>query len=166
MDWGPCIVHGKFIQVTILTLDQEKEHAVLCTSWLEGWVASHKKSSLFNLFISNWDWAFSIIMIYFLIDKEPLTDNYNTAWSIWLTWDLNKHMSCFVDWSWIFTDNMIKSKIHFIENKHFLVLSCHNWTILVIWFTIVDLKTCELRIFNANINTNHCKCDCMSFMCL
>ena len=62
--------------------------------------------------------------------------------------------------------NMIKSEVHLIEDKHFLVLTSHNSTILIVSFTIVTFDAGKLRVFNAYINTAHGKGDCVSFVSL
>jgi hypothetical protein len=70
----------------------------------------------------------------------------------------------FIYRSWIFADNVIESEVHFVKDKHLLVLSSHNSTISVVDFTIIHFNASKLRVLNAYIHSNHSKCNSMSFM--
>jgi hypothetical protein len=60
-------------------------------------VRDEEETSGFKLeVISNWNWAFAVIVIDLLIDEEVLTDNDDTTWTVGLSWDLNKHMRGFI----------------------------------------------------------------------
>jgi len=59
---------------------------------------------------------------------------------------------------------MIEAQIHFIENKHLLVLSSDNCAELTVCLSVIDLNASELRVLDPNIYSTHREGDSMGLV--
>ena len=62
------------------------------------------------------------------------------------------------------SDYVVKTEVHLIKCKCFLDVACVDGTETLLNVTIVDFKACKLRIFNSNIDTDHCKSKHVGFV--
>lgn len=67
MHGGTRVVHSQLVQVAILTLEEEEEHAIRHIPRLEGRVAGHEEPSRLNMLIPQGDRALSIVMVHLLV---------------------------------------------------------------------------------------------------
>lgn len=68
---------------------------------------------------SHWNIANSILMINLLVDKEVFTDHNYSTWTN-TTWHLNEHMCGLVYWEDVLSNDMIETKVHFVQGEGFL----------------------------------------------
>ena len=63
-------LHGDFKQISIFIADQKEEQVLRCVSRM----AVEENTSVVHLFVPNWNCAFSIFVVSFLVGYESLTD--------------------------------------------------------------------------------------------
>jgi len=127
-------------------------------------VSYEEKPACFYHTISLRNLANDIFFWSLFIDNLVFTKNNDSSWPINISWDRNQFMSSFRDGLAELSDHSVKAEIKFINDEIFGNLPSDYWGKWRIMISIINFKTCKLRIEPSIINSNNIECNCMVLM--
>ena len=74
---------GDFVEISKLTLNEEKELVVL-----ESCLTGEEQPTIFAVVMAQWNKAFTVFMINSFVDQEVLANYDDSTWAI-IAWDLD-----------------------------------------------------------------------------
>jgi len=93
-------------------------------------------------------------VINLLVHHKVLADYKDASWAD-IAWYLKQGMRCLVNWEDVLSDHVIETQVHLVKGEGLLKVTSVYGTEVLIQVAIVDFKASELRVFDADINTDH-----------